>query len=220
MPDYPIDLTLEQIRGFAEDIGDEIVETDTGPLLVFEKENENKKYDMYGDRYKHNGKKYLVCGHPELRLMVFALNYEVQSAIENKIKNKRSSGSSSNESGLSKYMAGSDEVQPPELALSLLSNAEKEKMNSYEYKIEKVVSHSDCNILMLKDNFSFPQYLIASRNMFPYRETFSIREFDQARGSVLRCGRLLQRATERAFSVTTDPEQSDSLKLEIDTDRM
>ena len=89
MPEYRTDPVLEQIRGFAEDLGDEVVDTDVDPILIYKKDNNRKEHNLRGHQFAADGTKYLVGGHPDIRVALLAFGYDIYSAIgKNTIKNK------------------------------------------------------------------------------------------------------------------------------------
>ena len=81
MPEYRTDPVLEQIRGFAEDLGDEVVDTDVDPILIYKKDNNRKEHNLRGHQFAADGTKYLVGGHPDIRVALLAFGYDIYSAI-------------------------------------------------------------------------------------------------------------------------------------------
>ncbi|MEZ3143029.1 hypothetical protein [Halobaculum sp. MBLA0143] len=215
MPQYRLDDALDRIATYVTDVGDAVTETNVDELLGFTNDH-GEEYMMRGHRCTAEEHIYLIAGHPELRFVVVAYQYDIRASLADELNDtavealiEDSENDFEDEPDANRQMAAVEQ---------LFERAQRRELSDFHYRLARLSSGSETTVDFIGQSLTETRYIVITERLFPYEQRFSIEQFAACRSRVVSLGDTVQSAVGRAVSIERGEAEVPSLR--IDTERI
>lgn len=207
MPDpETFDKTLEKLAEYVEDIGDELHEKSDPNILDITVQGQ--EYSLTGHRCVRGDNRYIVAGHPELRSVsiVYLLSVQNNLAIDLEPEIARAV--------VDKEFEDEEELLQ-EAAEKLLDDVPRHQMRSFESYCYQFISGGTHETSFITNNAESFIAFVVSNDIFPYEDSFGIRDFYDALKPVVSAGERGSRLVGHTVYLDVDEDSPEDAQVEL-----
>lgn len=206
------ELTLEQMAGYVEEIGDEVIEKNAEDVIEANLQGED--YSLYGHhcQTKHD-RMYLVLGHPEWRFMSTMYYHSLLRHTGHLVDEDDAKQLANLENDSEEEITSSDEMR--DLAgrylLDTLDQGEQDALQNYVYMF---VSGGTNKTNVFTEDGVFEHFSVEN-SFFPFEDSFTIKDFYDAVQSTVTAGDRGWRLLHRTLFVDNEPDEPEDYTLDL-----
>lgn len=208
-----LELTLDEISLYAEELHHNIILENEAPILTYTRE-EGKTYELVGHRIEADDQIYVIGVHEDLRFGVVAHLYGIPEALASMIDE----GDVDRIVDHSDLTPHEDEPNKRAAARSLLSDVDTnltEEVRNYLYIF--AINGSNISVDISTDEQGAPALLTTESMLFPYEESFDLPGYYRKVQSVMSTSRSARYLFNSMMNVDIDEDQPENSQVIFST---
>ena len=201
---------LNETANLVSDTGGAVNSKSESEIATFEDES-GEMYSFTGHRCEEDDFVYIIVGSPEFRFMGILSFVDIGRYIAQGL----------DDGIVEDILENKPERRRPEIAAAeeLLNRVNQEKKEALEAYFHMMISGSGHTTSVERidddDQGSGIQIILAEEKIFPYESDFGIREFHQAKRSVIEAGERASKLITRTIFVDDDPDSDEDVELAL-----
>lgn len=200
------DQTLETLAEYVEDVGDDIAERNVPNVL--DATIGGTDYSLTGHRCTRGDSRYVVAGHPELRLVTVVYFLSIINNLAADLDNEVA------ESIVDEEYEDEDELRR-EAAEILLDRVPREEMDAFRSYCYLFISASTHETSFFSNEDGSLLLFGVGDDIFPYEESFGISDFYDAVRTTVSTGERGNRLVSRSVFIEVDEESPEETEVTL-----